>query len=131
MKLFHLSDLHIGKRVNEFSMLEDQKYILRQILKAANEYQPDGIILAGDIYDKPVPAAEAVQVFDDFLTSLSEMKLPVFMISGNHDSSERLSFGRNLFKRSNLYIASQFNQEIEKITIKEDGYNIIFICFHL
>ena len=81
MKLFHLSDLHIGKRVNEFSMLEDQKYILMQILKAAKEHQPDGIILAGDIYDKPVPAAEAVQVFDDFLTSLNEMGLIVFMIS--------------------------------------------------
>ena len=66
MKLFHLSDLHIGKRVNEFSMLEDQKYILGQILKAAKEYQPEGIILAGDIYDKPVPAAEAVQVFDKY-----------------------------------------------------------------
>jgi len=72
MKLFHLSDLHIGKRVNEFSMLEDQKYILGQILKAAKEYQPEGIILAGDIYDKPVPAAEAVQVFDDFLRGAKE-----------------------------------------------------------
>ena len=71
MKLFHLSDLHIGKRVNEFSMLEDQKYILMQILKAAKEHQPDGIILAGDIYDKPVPAAEAVQVFDEPELSVS------------------------------------------------------------
>ena len=96
MKLFHLSDLHIGKRVNEFSMLEDQKYILGQILKAAKEHQPEGIILAGDIYDKPVPAAEAVQVFDDFLTSLNEMGLPVFMISGNHDSAERIAFGSRL-----------------------------------
>ena len=96
MKLFHLSDLHIGKRVNEFSMLEDQKYILGQILKAAKEHQPEGIILAGDIYDKPVPAAEAVQVFDDFLTSLNEMGLPVFMISGNHDSPERVSYGGRL-----------------------------------
>ena len=100
MKLFHLSDLHIGKRVNEFSMLEDQKYILMQILKAAKEHQPDGIILAGDIYDKPVPAAEAVQVFDDFLTSLNEMGLIVFMISGNHDSPERVSYGGRLMKKA-------------------------------
>ena len=104
MKLFHLSDLHIGKRVNEFSMLEDQKYILGQILKAAKEYQPEGIILAGDIYDKPVPAAEAVQVFDDFLTSLNEMGLPVFMISGNHDSPERVSYGGRLMKKSGIYV---------------------------
>ena len=99
MRFAHLSDLHLGKRVCEFSMLEDQKYILMQILKAAKEHQPDGIILAGDIYDKPVPAAEAVQVFDDFLTSLNEMGLIVFMISGNHDSPERVSYGGRLMKK--------------------------------
>ncbi len=128
MKLFHLSDLHIGKRVNEFSMLEDQKYILRQILKAANEYQPDGIILAGDIYDKPVPAAEAVQVFDDFLTSLSEMKLPVFMISGNHDSAERVSYGGRLMKKSGIYVAPVYEGKTEKVELKDDYGKV---CIHL
>ena len=128
MKLFHLSDLHIGKRVNEFSMLEDQKYILRQILKAAKEYQPDGIILAGDIYDKPVPAAEAVQVFDDFLTSLSEMKLPVFMISGNHDSAERVSYGGRLMKKSGIYVTPVYEGKTEKVELKDDYGKV---CIHL
>ena len=75
MKLFHLSDLHIGKRVNEFSMIEDQKYILERILDLAEKEKPDGVILAGDIYDKQIPSAEAVQVFDEFITRLAERKL--------------------------------------------------------
>ena len=127
MKLFHLSDLHIGKRVNEFSMLEDQKYILTQILKAAKEHQPDGIILAGDIYDKPVPAAEAVQVFDDFLTSLNEMGLTVFMISGNHDSPERVSYGGRLMKKSGIYVAPVYEGKTEKVEMEKCA----FICFLL
>ena len=126
MKLFHLSDLHIGKRVNEFSMLEDQKYILMQILKAAKEHQPDGIILAGDIYDKPVPAAEAVQVFDDFLTSLNEMGLIVFMISGNHDSDERLNFGSSLFEANDVHIAAKYQGKLFHHVI-EDAYGAVHI----
>ena len=128
MKLFHLSDLHIGKRVNEFSMLEDQKYILMQILKAAKEHQPDGIILAGDIYDKPVPAAEAVQVFDDFLTSLNEMGLIVFMISGNHDSPERVSYGGRLMKKSGIYVAPVYEGKTENVEFT-DAYGKV--CIHL
>ena len=128
MKLFHLSDLHIGKRVNEFSMLEDQKYILGQILKAAKEYQPEGIILAGDIYDKPVPAAEAVQVFDDFLTSLNEMGLPVFMISGNHDSPERVSYGGRLMKKSGIYVAHVYEGKTEKVEFTDEYGKV---CIHL
>ena len=126
MKFAHIGDLHIGKRVHDFSMLEDQRYILDQMIKIFEEQKVDGVLIAGDVYDKTVPSAEAVQLFDEFITGLAKAEIPVYMISGNHDSSERLSFGRNLFKRSNLYIASQFNQEIEKITIKEDGYNINF-----
>ena len=128
MKLFHLSDLHIGKRVNEFSMLEDQKYILEQILKAAKEHQPEGIILAGDIYDKPVPAAEAVQVFDDFLTSLNEMGLPVFMISGNHDSPERVSYGGRLMKKSGIYVAPVYEGKTEKVEFTDEYGKV---CIHL
>ena len=86
MKLLHLSDLHIGKRVNEFSMLEDQKYILQQIIEIADIEQVDGLILAGDIYDKPVPPTEAVQIFDQFLTKLAQQNRKIFIISGNHDS---------------------------------------------
>ena len=128
MKLFHLSDLHIGKRVNEFSMLEDQKYILGQILKAAKEHQPEGIILAGDIYDKPVPAAEAVKVFDDFLTSLNEMGLPVFMISGNHDSPERVSYGGRLMKKSGIYVAPVYEGKTENVEFTDEYGKV---CIHL
>ena len=128
MRFAHLSDLHLGKRVCEFSMLEDQKYILMQILKAAKEHQPDGIILAGDIYDKPVPAAEAVQVFDDFLTSLNEMGLIVFMISGNHDSPERVSYGGRLMKKSGIYVAPVYEGKTEKVEFT-DAYGKV--CIHL
>ena len=85
MKLLHLSDLHLGKRVNEFSMLEDQAYILQQILRITEEERPDAVLIAGDIYDKSVPPAEAVQLFDDFLYQLSKGGRQVFLISGNHD----------------------------------------------
>ena len=85
MEVFHLSDLHLGKRVNEFSMLEDQKYILAQILRRIDEERPDGVILAGDIYDKPVPPAEAVEVFDEFLFELSQRGLQA-------DSRRKVSF---------------------------------------
>ena len=126
MKILHLGDLHLGKRVNEISMIEDQKFILDQIVTLVKEEKIDVILLCGDIYDKAIPTIEAIHLLDEFLEEMSDLKVKVLMISGNHDSSERMSFGRNLFKRSNLYIASQFNQEIEKITIKEDGYNINF-----
>lgn len=96
VKLLHLSDLHIGKRVNECSMLEDQRYILEQIAQLAIERKVDGVLLAGDLYDKPVPPAEAVILLDTFFTALSQAGIPVFAISGNHDSPERLSFGARL-----------------------------------
>ena len=86
MKLFHLSDLHLGKRVNEFSMLEDQQYILAEILRLLDDERPDGVLIAGDVYDKSVPSAEAVTLLDDFLVQLSRRKVPVFLIAGNHDS---------------------------------------------
>ena len=92
MKFLHISDLHIGKRVNEFSMIEDQKYILKQILSIAESEHADAVIIAGDIYDKPIPSAEAVQVFDHFLTALADQNKQVFLISGNHDSPENRDF---------------------------------------
>ena len=105
MKLIHLSDLHLGKRLNEYSLLEDQKYILRQILAIIREEQPDGILIAGDIYDKPVPSAEAVHLLDDFLSELHGLDLPVLIISGNHDSADQDLYlpgisGRNRVHRS-------------------------------
>mgnify|MGYP000046053871 CR=1 FL=1 len=98
MKLIHLSDLHLGKRVNEFSMLEDQQYILTEILRIMDQEQPDGVLIAGDIYDKSVPSAEAVALLDDFLVRLAKRKLQVFLINGNHDSPERMAFGGRLME---------------------------------
>lgn len=93
MKLIHLSDLHLGKRVNDFSMVEDQKFILGQILAVIEKEQPDAVVIAGDVYDKSVPSAEAVELLDWFLCGLSQTGVQTFISSGNHDSPERLSFG--------------------------------------
>ena len=89
MKLFHLSDLHLGKRVYAFSMLPDQRYVLEQVCALAERHQPDGILLSGDLYDKPIPPVEAVQLLDEFLTSMQQMGIAVYAISGNHDSAGR------------------------------------------
>ena len=105
MKVMHLSDLHLGKRVNEFSMLEDQKYILIKILNILDEEKPDAIIIAGDVYDKSVPSEEAVQVLDDFLCRLVERGVQIFLISGNHDSAERLAFGSRLMESKGVHIS--------------------------
>lgn len=126
MKLFHLSDLHIGKRVNEFSMIEDQKYILTQILYAADQEKPDGILISGDVYDRTIPTAEAVQVFDAFLTRLSEQKIPAFIISGNHDSAERLAFGLSLMGKSGIYFSKVYDGTVEKIPM-QDAYGTVWI----
>ncbi len=122
MKLIHLSDLHIGKKVNGFSMLQDQSYILNQILEKIDE-EPhiDVVILAGDIYDKPVPSAEAVQLFDHFLSELATRSFNTMIISGNHDSAERIAFGSQLFSKNNIYIGRPYNGTVEPI-ILEDAF---------
>lgn len=119
MKFVQISDLHIGKRVHEFSMIEDQKYILNQIVAIATELAPDGILLAGDIYDKPVPSAEAVQVFDSFLTSLADRNIPVFAVSGNHDSAERLAFGARLMMGRGVYLSPVYDGEAAKVCLSD------------
>lgn len=117
MKFIHLADLHIGKRVNAFPMLEDQRYILKQILTILREEQPDGgVILAGDIYDKAIPSAEAVELFDEFLTQLAALKLRVFIIAGNHDSPERIAFGNRLMDRSGIYLSPVYDGHVKRIT---------------
>lgn len=121
MKFMHISDLHVGKRVNEFSMLEDQKAIFNEIIKIAVEQGVDGIIIAGDIYDKSVPSAEAVDVFDDFLTDISVKNIPLFIISGNHDSPERLDFGSRIMGKHNVHIAGQYNGEIPQVIMEDDN----------
>ncbi len=108
MKLFHISDLHLGKRVYEFSMLKDQKYILQQILDLAKEYQPDGILISGDVYDKSIPPVEAVTLLDDFLTQCKAQNIAVYLISGNHDSAGRLDFGSRILEQQQIYICGAF-----------------------
>lgn len=131
MKFIHLSDLHIGKRVNEFSMIEDQKYILKAILGIIDDEKPDAIIIAGDVYDKSVPSAEAVQLLDDFLYRLAERKLPTYIISGNHDSAERLSFGARLMNSSGIHLSPVYNGTVNPISIvdKHGKINIYMLPF--
>lgn len=131
MRLMHLSDLHLGKRVNGMSMLEDQEYILQEILRIAGEEKVDGILIAGDVYDKSVPSAEAVQLLDQFLTGAVQLGTDVYLISGNHDSAERLAFGSRLLRRmkedgkpsvrtSGIYLSPVFDGKIEPVEIADE-----------
>lgn len=125
MKFIHLADLHIGKRVNAFPMLEDQRYILKQILTILREEQPDGgVILAGDIYDKAIPSAEAVELFDEFLTQLAALRLRVFIIAGNHDSPERIAFGNRLMDRSGIYLSPVYDGHVKRITCPDTASSV-------
>ena len=126
MKFVHISDLHIGKRLNEYSLIEDQKFILREILNIIDEEKPVGVLIAGDVYDKTVPSAEAVTVLDEFLTSLAKKGVQTFLISGNHDSPERLSFGSRLMEQSGIHIAQTYDGNIEPISLK-DGQGEVYI----
>ena len=119
MKLMHLSDLHLGKLVNGFSMLEDQKYILAQILDMARAEKPGGVLIAGDVYDKRVPAAEAVGVLDSFLTDLAQIA-PVFLISGNHDSAERLAFGGRLMRLAGVHVSPVYDGTVRTVELADE-----------
>jgi len=120
LKIIHLADLHIGKRVNEFSMIDDQKYILNQILEIIDKEKPDAVIIAGDVYDKQVPSIEAVELLDSFISDISKRKTTTFIISGNHDSAERLAFGSSLMAMGKIYISPVYNGKISKYTLKDD-----------
>lgn len=120
MKFFHLSDLHLGKRVNEFSMLEDQRYILTEIFLLAGQEQPDAVLIAGDIYDKSVPSVEAVQLLDQFLVDLHTLGIGVFMIAGNHDSAERISFASTLLGGSDVHIAQAYDGTMTPIVLNDE-----------
>ena len=128
MKFIHISDLHLGKRVYEFPMLEEQRDILEKILGIAKDERADGVLVAGDVYDRQVPSAEAVQLFDWFLTALAEMGLYVFVISGNHDSAERLAFGARLMETQRVYLASVFAGEVKTVSLT-DAYGEL--CIYL
>lgn len=126
MKMLHISDLHLGKRLNEFSLLEDQKYILSQILRIAEQEKPDCLLIAGDVYDKSVPPADAVALFDAFLSSLAEKALPVFIISGNHDSPERIAFGAKIMENSRIYVSPVYNGSVSPITLSDSYGEVRF-----
>lgn len=115
MKFLHLADLHIGKRVNDFSMIEDQKSILDQIVAIGSTQQIEAVFLAGDIYDKSQPTVEAIELFDDFLNQWKELDIPVFLISGNHDSPERIHYMSRLLKKNHIYIAGVFRGEMDYV----------------
>ena len=120
MRFLHISDLHIGKRLYEYSLLEDQAYILSQILDIAVQEKVDGVWIAGDVYDKSVPSAEAVALLDDFLVRMSKRSLRIFLISGNHDSPERMAFGGRLMESSGVYLAPVYDGKVTPITLIDE-----------
>lgn len=127
----HLADLHLGKRVNGFSMMEDQEYLMNRILEIMEEEQPDGLLIAGDVYDKTIPPAEAVRLMDDFLTAVAAKHVPVFLISGNHDSAERVAFGHQLMQGSGIWISPVYDGTIRHHTLEDrwGEVNIYLIPF--
>ena len=131
MKFIHLSDLHLGKRVNEFSMIEDQKYILTKIINIIDEEKPDGIIIAGDVYDRSVPTEEAMQLWDDFLNRLAKRNLQVFAISGNHDSAVRFSDHNKLVETAGVHLSPVYDGEVLPFTLEDKNgkLNIYMLPF--
>ena len=127
MKIVHTADWHIGKIVNEYSMIEDQKYYLDKLVELLREQEIEALIISGDIYDRSVPPAEAVELLDTILSKIIlELKIPVLAIAGNHDSAERLSFGNKLLTDKGLYIEGNFSGEVKKVTLKDEFGNVNF-----
>ncbi len=124
MRFLHISDLHIGKRLKDESLEDDQKYILDQIVSAVDYESPAGILISGDIYDNGTPTVDSVKIFDDFLTKLSTRNIDVFVISGNHDSSERLEFGSKIFEKGRIFISGSYNGTLDKHTVTRDGESV-------
>lgn len=126
MKFIHMSDLHLGKHINQFSMLEDQKYIFNEIVEIIKKEKPNALLLSGDIYDKPIPPVEAVNLLDDFLSKIALEKIPVLIISGNHDSPDRLGFGSSLMKSSQIYISQVYDGNIQCVTLEDENGPVNF-----
>ena len=126
MKLFHISDLHLGKRIYEFPMLEEQRELLLKILRSIDEEQPQALLISGDIYDKPVPPTEAVRLLDDFLTEVSKRGLHTYLIAGNHDSAQRLEFGKEIFGRESIHISGSIGEGLAHVT-ETDEYGTVEI----
>ncbi|QRN86194.1 exonuclease SbcCD subunit D [Clostridia bacterium] len=119
MRVIHISDLHLGKRVNEFPMMEDQKHIIEQILAIAEDEEVSAVIIAGDIYDKSLPSAEAIELFDQFLTNLAEKKIQVFGISGNHDSAERVGYCAEIMCHQGIHLCKPYNGKLQCIEVMD------------
>lgn len=127
MKIVHTADWHIGKIVNEYSMIEDQKYYLDKLVELLREQEIEALVISGDIYDRSVPPAEAVELLDTILSKIIlELNIPVLAIAGNHDSAERLSFGNKLLTDKGLYIEGNFSGEVKKVTLKDEFGNVNF-----
>lgn len=124
MKFLHLSDLHLGKSLGEFDLIEDQKYILEQLLEIIDRESIDAVLIAGDVYDKAIPSEAATGLLDRFLSSLAEKKVDTFVISGNHDSDDRLNFGSTLFETNRIFISSIFDGTLKKHTLEKDGTKV-------
>ena len=124
MRFFHLSDLHIGKQLHHYNLKEDQEHILQEVVQYARELAPDAIVIAGDIYDKSVPSAEAVEIFDGFLTALSELTVPVLLIAGNHDSAQRLDYAKEILGRQHIFIAGKVpetaEEHLRRVTLSDE-----------
>ncbi|MBR5646952.1 MAG: exonuclease SbcCD subunit D [Treponema sp.] len=131
MKLIHLSDLHLGKKIKENSLQEDHVYILKQIIEIIQSEKPDAVLIAGDVYDRSLPSVEAVTLFDDFITKLSLLKIPVMIISGNHDSAERLTFASRLLKNNQIYISRKYDGNAECVVLNDEygKVNFYFLPF--
>ena len=121
LKIIHTADWHIGKIVNEFSMIDDQKFILNSLIELIRAERPDALVIAGDLYDRSIPPVEAVELLDDvFCKVLLELKTPILVIAGNHDGAERMSFGSKLFINNGLYIAGVFDGEVKKVALHDE-----------
>ncbi|MBE5883698.1 MAG: exonuclease SbcCD subunit D [Lachnospiraceae bacterium] len=128
MKFLHTADLHIGKKIFELSLIEDQKYILSQIYDIARREAVDAVIIAGDVYDRAVPSTEAVELLDEFLTRLQEAHIPVIMISGNHDSPERVSFADAILEKQGIYISGCYQEPLKTVTLEDEHGPVHFVC---
>lgn len=129
MKFIHLGDLHLGKSLNDFDLIEDQKYILDRILDMAVEKSVDAILVAGDVYDKSVPAEAAVRLLDNFIKAVTQKGIKLFMISGNHDSDERLNFGSSIFESNGVYINARFDGRIHRYAMDDGRVNVYLMPF--
>lgn len=128
MKFIHTADLHIGKKLHEYSLIEDQKHILKQIYNLAVEHKVNAVVLAGDIYDRSVPGTEAVELLDDFLTDFADAGITVIMVSGNHDSAVRVGFADRILEKQGIHIGAEYEGELKSVTLEDEFGPVTFVC---